>query len=188
LLAEEGVRITFHPYRYGGPVKLTPIVKNKWSSGWADSWFYYRVPVHKTKVRGKAVYLLHSEMTTLDYVTKAPHNCSENDANAMAFEEAAKIIGGCNAIEEFLTNDIWPLSDDWDLEVERTEAPLLKVTVPMPKVAMMIGEQEMGAMFEMRIACTVNCLVGNYSRQSIVLVLVSFFGMAILIAFLNWLA
>jgi hypothetical protein len=53
----------------------------------------------------------------------------------MAFKEVAKIIGGHDAIEEFLTYDIRPLSDDWDLEVERTEAPLLQVTVPMPKVA-----------------------------------------------------
>jgi hypothetical protein len=92
-------------------------------------------------VKGEVAYLLHSKLTALDYLVEAPHNCTVNDANAMAFKEAAKITEGRDAVEEFLVCGIWPLSDDWDLEIERMEAPLSKVTLPMPKVAATISEQ-----------------------------------------------
>jgi hypothetical protein len=49
--------ITFHPSRYGGRVKITPGVKNKWADGWASSWFYSRVPLHKGEARGKGAYI-----------------------------------------------------------------------------------------------------------------------------------
>jgi hypothetical protein len=35
-----------------------------------------------------------------------------HDANVVAFEEATTIIGGCDAVEDFLAYGIWPLSDD----------------------------------------------------------------------------
>jgi hypothetical protein len=79
--------------------------------------------------------LLHSEMNALDYLTEAPHNYVVNDVNAMAFEEATKTIRGCDVVNEFLAFDILPHSNDWDLEVERTEALLSKVVA-------MIDEQE----------------------------------------------
>jgi hypothetical protein len=47
--------------------------------------------------------------------------------------------------------------------VETTESPLLKVTVPMLKVAAIVRERETDAAFEARIASTANQLVGNYS-------------------------
>jgi hypothetical protein len=73
--------ITSDPSCYGGRAKLTPIMKNKWLSGWAKNWFYYRVPTQKTEVQGKGVYLLCSEMSVLDYLTEAPHSCPADDAN-----------------------------------------------------------------------------------------------------------
>jgi hypothetical protein len=152
----------FHPSRYGGQVKLTPIVKNKWSCGWANNWFYYRVLVHKTEVQGKGVYLMHSEMNALDYLMEMPHNCATDDANAMAFKEVTEIIGGHNLVEEFLACGIWLLSDGWDFEVERTELPLLKVTALMPKVTAIIAEWETGVAFQARITSTANQLGGNY--------------------------
>jgi hypothetical protein len=90
---------------------VTPAMKNKWSNGWVGSWFYYWVPVHKIEVRGKAIYLLHSEMTVLDNLAEAPHSCTANDVNALAFEEATKIIRGRDAVEEFLACCVWLLSD-----------------------------------------------------------------------------
>jgi hypothetical protein len=120
------------------------------------------VPTQKIEAQGKGVYLLHSEMSALDNLTEAPRGCAREDANAMAFEEATKIIGGRNAVEEFLAYDIWPLSDNWDFEVKRMESPLSKVTMPMPKVTAIIAEQETVASFEVRIASAANQLVGNY--------------------------
>jgi hypothetical protein len=45
--------ITFDPSLYGGGAKLTLAVKNKWVSGWANGWFYCRVPLHKSEAGGK---------------------------------------------------------------------------------------------------------------------------------------
>jgi hypothetical protein len=42
-------------------------------------------------------------MTPLDYPTEAPCKCGADDVNVVAFTEAAAIIGGRNAVEEFLT-------------------------------------------------------------------------------------
>jgi hypothetical protein len=36
------------------------------------------------------------------YLMEAPHSCAGDDANGIAFKEATKIIGGHNAVEEFL--------------------------------------------------------------------------------------
>jgi hypothetical protein len=37
--------ITFHPSCYGGRAKLTPAMKNKWTSGWARNLLYCKVPL-----------------------------------------------------------------------------------------------------------------------------------------------
>jgi hypothetical protein len=42
----------------------------------------------------------------------APYKCKADDVNVMAFVEAAMIIGGRNVVEEFLSCDIWLLSED----------------------------------------------------------------------------
>jgi hypothetical protein len=85
------------------------------------------------EANGKGVYVLRSEVSTLDFLTEDPHSCAEDDGNAMPFEEATKIIGGHNVVEEFLVYGIWPLSDSYDFEVKKMEPPLSKVTVHMPK-------------------------------------------------------
>jgi hypothetical protein len=64
--------ITFHPSRYGGMAKFTPIVKNKWTSDWARNWFYCKVPSEqRADARGKETYPLRSEMTPLEYLMDA---------------------------------------------------------------------------------------------------------------------
>jgi hypothetical protein len=92
----------------------------------------------------------------------APFECSSEDANVVAFAEAASIIGRRNAVEEFLACDIWPLSENCKFEVERKETPLSKVMVPMLKVTPTIGKQKLEEAFEGRIVCVANLLVGNY--------------------------
>jgi hypothetical protein len=86
-----------------------------------------------------------------------------NNVNVKAFTEATAIIGGRDAVEEFLTCGIWPLSDGWEIEVETRELPLSKVVIPMPMVTPVIRAQETGAAFEARIASTANQLIGNYT-------------------------
>jgi hypothetical protein len=54
---------------------------------------------------GKGVHLLHSEMSALDYLTEVPQSCVVDDVNAMAFEEATKIISGrgISSLQQFVS-------------------------------------------------------------------------------------
>jgi hypothetical protein len=93
----------FHPTHYGNQAKLTPDVRNKWTSGWDGNWFYCKVPSEPiANIRGKGNYLLSSVMTLLNYLTDAPFECDPEDVNVAAFAEATSIIGACDTMEEFL--------------------------------------------------------------------------------------
>jgi hypothetical protein len=156
--------ITFHPNRYGGRVKLTLAVRNKWISGWDSHWFYCRMPSEQLPdVRGKGSYALRSMMALLDYLNDAPFECSPEDADVAAFVTTMSIIGGHDVVEEFLACGIWPLSDSCGFEVEKKETPLLRVVVPMLKVTPAIGMKETESTFETRIVNATNLLVGKYN-------------------------
>jgi hypothetical protein len=53
-------------------------------------------------IRDKGNYPLSSTMTQLNYLLDAPFECDPEDRNVAAFIEAASIIGGRDAVEEFL--------------------------------------------------------------------------------------
>jgi hypothetical protein len=134
-LTAQFVCITFHPSHFGGVLRLTPAVRNKWTSGCDGNWFYCRVPMEQmTDVRNKGTYLLSCTITPLDYLTEVTFECRLADVNVATFIEAASIIGGHGAVEEFHACGMWPLSKRFGLEVETKETPLLKVVVPMPDV------------------------------------------------------
>jgi hypothetical protein len=80
----------------------------------------------------------------------------------VVFAEATAIIGGRDAIEEFLACGIWPLSENCEFKVVRWESPISKVVVPMPKVTPMIGKKESEAAFEVWIVQAANQQLGNY--------------------------
>jgi hypothetical protein len=101
-----------------------------------------------TDVRSKGTYSLSYTMIPLNYSMEVTFECGLEDANVVAFIEAAWIIGGHNAIEEFLDCGLWPLSEKFCFTVETKETPLLKVVVPMPQVAPIIGAQELGSTFK----------------------------------------
>jgi hypothetical protein len=118
-------------------------MRNKWTSGWDNNWFYCRVPSEQVAdVQGKGNHPLSSTMTPLNYLTDAPFECGPEDTDVVAFVEAASIIEGCDTVEEFLAYGIWPLSENCDFEVETKQTPLSKFMVPMPKVTPIIGTQE----------------------------------------------
>jgi hypothetical protein len=99
-------------------------------------------------VRSKGTYPLSCTMTPLNYLTEVTFECGPADANVAVFTEAASIIGGRDAVEEFLAYDLWPLSDKFGFKVETKEAPLSKVVVSMPQVAPIIRAPELWATFE----------------------------------------
>jgi hypothetical protein len=155
--------ITFHPNSYGGWVKLTLFVRNKWTSGWDSHWFYCRVPSGQLPdVQGKGSYPLRSTMAPLDYLNDASFECSPEDADVAAFIEATSIIGGRDAMEEFLACGICPLSDSCGFEVETKETPLSRVVVSMLKVTLSIGVKETESVFETWVVNVANLLVGKY--------------------------
>jgi hypothetical protein len=102
-LAKQFGCISFHPSRFGSWAKLTPTMRNNCTSGWDGKKFYCQVPVEQTtNVWGKGNHLLSSTMTPLNYLIEAPSACGPDDANIAGFVEVTSIIGGRNAVEEFL--------------------------------------------------------------------------------------
>jgi hypothetical protein len=57
-----------------------------------------------------------------------------------SFVKAVAIIGGHDAVEEFLAYSLWPLSESCEFGVDKMVTPLSKVVVPMPKVTPIIGK------------------------------------------------
>jgi hypothetical protein len=71
-------------------------------------------------------------MVKMNYLTEVPSCCDLMDANIMAFIEVTSLIGGRDAVEEFLASGLWPLGQQFGFLVQRKESPLSKVVVPMP--------------------------------------------------------
>jgi hypothetical protein len=78
-------------------------------------------------------------MTPLNYQTEVFASCSPEDVDFMAFVEATSLIGGRNAVEEFLACSLWPLGEQFGFEVDRKESPLSKVIVLMRHITASIG-------------------------------------------------
>jgi hypothetical protein len=57
----------------------------------------------KANVGGKGSYPLSSMMTQLNYLMEAPSSCDPDNANVAAFVVVTSIIGGCDAVKEFLS-------------------------------------------------------------------------------------
>jgi hypothetical protein len=91
-------------------VKLTPAIKNKWSTRWTKAWFYYKAHVHVCAQRGKSMYHMHSHMCSLDFQTEPPFDCSDDDSGDAAFVRATKFIRGRDAVEEFVACDMHGLA------------------------------------------------------------------------------
>jgi hypothetical protein len=101
--------INFHGRR-GSGAKLTPAIKNKWSSGWTKAWFYCKVPRHQCEQGGKIVHILRSYMCSLEFRMDPPFYCVDDDSGDIAFVQATKFIGGRDAMGEFIACGMYPLA------------------------------------------------------------------------------
>jgi hypothetical protein len=101
-------------------------------------------------------------MTPLVYDTDVP-SCGPEDTDFTTFIEATSLIGGRDAVEEFLASGLWPLGQQFGFEVETKESPLSKVIVPTPRITTTIGQWESEAKFVMQIQNAANELVGRYN-------------------------
>jgi hypothetical protein len=143
--------ISFHPSRFGNRARLTPAMRNKWTSGWDGHWFYCRVPLVEGKdFKGPRTYPLSSQTIRLTYEMDASSSCDFEDADFKAFVDATSLIGGLDAVEEFLARDLSPLGRRFGFLVETKESPLSKIILPMPQISTAIAERESPAKF---VAC-----------------------------------
>jgi hypothetical protein len=124
--------LNFHAKR-DASLKLSLVIKNKWSAGWTKSWFYCRVPCRRSSKGGKSVYALHLCMSELDYAIEPKVECPDNDPNDAAFIQVTATIRGCDAVEECVTCKMYPLSASFGFEsLPLGMTPVLKVETPLP--------------------------------------------------------
>jgi hypothetical protein len=144
LIAQFGC-ITFHPSQFENWLRLTPAMRNKWTSGWDGNWFYCQVPLEQTTdVCGKGTYPLSCTMTPLSYVIEVTFECGPAYADVATFSEAASIIGGRNAVEEFLACGMWSLSEKFGFKVETKETPYQKLWCRCLKLLLLLGHKSWG--------------------------------------------
>jgi hypothetical protein len=99
--------ISFHSSRFGNHVRLTQAMQNKWTSGCDSHWFYCKVPSEQGKdLKGQKTYPLSSQMTRLIHKMDVSSSCGPEDGDFIAFVEATSLIGGRNAVQEFLASSL----------------------------------------------------------------------------------
>jgi hypothetical protein len=110
-----------------------------------------------------STYPLSSKMTPLVHEMDVSSSCSPEDAHLAAFIQVTSLIGGRDAVEEFLASGLWPLGQQFGFEVEMKESPLSKVILSMPWITTAIGQRESEATFLAQIQNATNELVGRYN-------------------------
>jgi hypothetical protein len=120
--------------RWGSEAKLTPAIKNKWSSSWTKGWFYCKFPKHLCELGGKTVHILRSYMCSLEFRMDPLFDCADDDSGDVAFVQATKFIGGRDAVEEFIACFMYPLAvgTSFDRVATRTTS-VSKLKVSLPK-------------------------------------------------------
>jgi hypothetical protein len=124
--------LNFHTKR-DGSLRLSLMIKNKWSLGWMKSWFYCRVPCRWCSEDGKNVHALHTQMSKLDYADESEVECLDIDPNDLAFIWATSTIRGRDAVEEYVSCKMYPLVAGFSFEsVPLGMNPMSKVETPLP--------------------------------------------------------
>jgi hypothetical protein len=113
--------------------------------------------------KGLRTYPLSSQMIHLTYETDVSASCDSEDADFKAFVDATSLIGGRDAVEEFLACGLSPLGRGFAFPVETKESSLSKIILPMPQIGTAIAERESPAKFAAQIEKAANELVGQYN-------------------------
>jgi hypothetical protein len=96
-------------------IQLTPYSKTNLSEDWRSYWFYVKVDMSKISGYTGPAYPFYSPMELVTATCTALYNNRtvgfKNCENAFFF--ASTILGGRDAIEEFVAAEIWPISDGW---------------------------------------------------------------------------
>jgi hypothetical protein len=145
--------LNFHVkcYKNSG-AKLTVAATNKWSLEWTKVWFYCKVWIHQSPHGGKNVYALCSHMSALDFLTEPPVDYIDTDVGDVAFVRATCVIGGRDAIEEYLACGQYPLSSDFGFgEIHDSITPVLKLSVPLLEFCAARAKEESKTQFLVKI-------------------------------------
>jgi hypothetical protein len=94
-----------------------------------------------TDVRGKGTYPLSCTMTPLNHLMEVTFECGPADANVATFTKAASIIGGCDIVEEFLANGLWPHSERFGFKLETRETPYRRLWCRCLKLLLLLGHK-----------------------------------------------
>jgi hypothetical protein len=80
------------------------------------------------------VCALHSSMSPLDISTDHMFDCADDDSGGVAFVRATSLIGGQNAVKEYLACGLFLLLVSFSLgEIADGEVRVSKITVPLPE-------------------------------------------------------
>lgn len=145
--------LNFHVkcYKNSG-AKLTVAATNKWSLEWTKVWFYCKVWIHQSPHGGKNVYALCSHMSALDFLTEPPVDYIDTDVGDVAFVRATCVIGGRDAIEEYLACGQYPLSSDIGFgEIHDSITPVLKLSVSLLEFCAARAKEESKTQFLVKI-------------------------------------
>jgi hypothetical protein len=104
-------------------------------------------------------------MTPLDFTTEPPFECANDDSGDAAFVCVASLIGGQDAVEEYLACGMLPLSANFGFtEIVDGETPMSKVVVLLPEFPLTRFEGQSNDYFLVRVELDAENVVGSYSR------------------------
>jgi hypothetical protein len=111
------------------------------------------------------VYALQSYMTQLNFVMDPPFDCPDDEVNDAAFIKATRMIGGQDAVEEYMACGLFPLSASFGLgKVTDRETPASKLPAPMLAFPVARLPEETNDQFHVRVELAAANVVGRYTR------------------------
>jgi hypothetical protein len=94
-----------------------------------------------------------------------PFDCPDDDLSDVAFVWASKSIRGQDAMEEFVSYDVWPLAVSVSFDqVTVGTTPMLKMKVPLPKFVAARRDGEDDAEFLARVELEAKVIVSSYTH------------------------
>jgi hypothetical protein len=157
------------PGKNQAPVELAPAYKNKWANRWTSYWVYAPIAVvgRNSKQEEVTSFDLASRMVDLD-VELSPEltKASRSSASTCAFYQVTSVITTRDALEEFVSTDIWPCQPrwgSWAFKVQwlpgldqNVQSPIFNVKRPAHKT-----DEEVVAEVERKVVQ----MIGNFTHK-----------------------
>jgi hypothetical protein len=102
----------------------------------------------------------------VDFRTKIPFNCADDDSRDTTFIPATKFIGARDTVDEFLACGVYPLSASVGFnKVVVGVTPVTKFKMPMPEFLAARKDDEDDVKFLVGIELDAKGIVGSYTRS-----------------------